>query len=244
MNISLSQRPDAATQRICYANGGMGASLSQKFIMCVLAKRGYFNGYDSLLVYGLVSAALIELQDEGAIVVWDKYAKVVGDFPDERPWLKRTYDSLVDPMNECQIGNTVRRLYSPLLTDKRFRITLEDYLAPLEERAAIKEGKRTGLFRRTYTVSPCACNRIRQDIEAQIACRCFDDAELLTLILLLRHSKLIRSITPHVKAGEPKDFCKRIDEVESGSVGFALKRNRDVISSVSFSMSFLGGGLL
>ncbi len=100
------------------------------------------------------------------------------------------------------------------------------------------------MLRKTYVVSPCVSDRMRQDIEAQIESRRFEDAELLTLILLLRHSKLIRAMTPHVKAGELKDFCKRIDEIESGPVGVALKRNRDVISSVSFSMSFLGGGLL
>ena len=222
----------------------MNMSLSQKFIVCVLTQRGYFNGYDSLLVYGLVSAALIELQDEEAVVVWDKYAKVVGAFPDGAPWLKKTYESLSDPMNECQISNTIRRLYSPLLTDKRFRATLAEYLAPLEEDGVIRKGKGLGLLRKTYVVSPCVSDRMRQDIEAQIESRRFEDAELLTLILLLRHSKLIRAMTPHVKAGELKDFCKRIDEIESGPVGVALKRNRDVISSVSFSMSFLGGGLL
>lgn len=221
----------------------MGISLSQKFIICALGGRGGFNCYNPLLIYGLISAALIELQDGGAIVVRDKYAEVIGPPPSEKPWLRKTYESLSDPMNESKISETIRRLYSPLFTDKRVRVAIEEYLTPLVEKGIVKEGKRTLAFRKSYAVHPWTLERLRHDIECQIKDSQFNDAEILTLILLLRHSKFMNKVVPCVSGGDLRKFYRRIEEIGQGPIGAAVERNKDVIASVSFAASFLGGGL-
>lgn len=221
----------------------MELSLSHNYLICALNKRGYFNCNDRYLLYGLATTTIIELVDAHALEVWDKHVKVIGPVPLDKQWLKPAYGVFADAGPDANIGDMVNRLFVPVLTDFRARVTLESYWPLLEDGGFLRR-KPLLLGKYVHEISNITyCERLKKAVVGQLLGENDYDADVLTLMFILRHSRCLKGIVPSLSNREIKECIKQIDADESASLEVfrTLRRNRDIISCVSFATSAASG---
>ena len=223
----------------------MKPSITQNFLMCALNKRGYLNCNDRYLLYGIITGTVIELVDAGALEVWDKHAKIIGPLPEDKPWLEPMYNIFIDETAEATLSDAATRLFIPVLTDARARATLEYYWPSLEE-GGFLERKPSLLGKYVHKiVNQEYFEALKAKLYGQFTGKDPYDAELTTLLFMLKYSQCIQNVLPGVSGKQIKQRLEQIEddpEMEAG-VRQEFDRNRDLISCVSFATSALGGGI-
>lgn len=217
--------------------------LSHKFIACTVNEKGKFNSYDTNLTYGLAAATLIELQNAGAIEIREKYAKPIAACPEDKPWLKKAHDALSNPLNEASIAEMFRKLYAPVFSDRRTWPTLETYFLPMEKNGCGQMTHGTVFPCPLFKPNPLFLSRLHKKIERQLNGEEPHDIETATLTMLLHHSHRLKNVIPHMTKRDAKRSYQKIERIDKEPFKSKLQKNRDVIASLSFATSLLGGGM-
>lgn len=207
-------------------------SITQKYLICVVNKKGRISGFNTEKQVCFVAAALLDLQLDNCISMDGEKVSVTGELPAEKSYLRPLY-TFINQTMPMKIEKVLEE-YNGSFTDRRLNELMEAVGGSLEE-MGLAETSEAGIMgsKKSYTPTEAALDGVIDGIRAAMLEGGKATEKEAILVTLLEKSKSLKVCFTDCEQREIRNKLKEILNMPNGKM---LKEMIEYVDSMTAAM--------